>query len=223
MSKCYDEEGEQTSSTPVAKSKGYAPSELYISGSVSHFSPATDIYSLGATFYYLVTGLVPPDASLVSDEGINLSKFAGLSKPTRNAIEAAMQPRRKDRPQSIAEFLKILDGNYNAEDDDDVTDFDEHNSVRDGDTQKKIPNPAPKTSWLKWTVSAVAGLLIVFGLISFLHKADSECYQATGSINGHEYVDLGLSVKWATCNVGASSPSDYGDYYAWGETNTKAN
>ncbi len=38
----------------------------------------------------------------------------------------------------------------------------------------------------------------------------------------HEYVDLGLSVKWATCNVGASSPEDYGDYYAWGETETKS-
>ena len=37
----------------------------------------------------------------------------------------------------------------------------------------------------------------------------------------HEYVDLGLSVKWATCNVGASTPEDYGDYYAWGETETK--
>ena len=40
-------------------------------------------------------------------------------------------------------------------------------------------------------------------------------------INGHEYVDLGLSVKWATCNVGAEKPSDYGDYYAWGEIETK--
>ncbi len=44
----------------------------------------------------------------------------------------------------------------------------------------------------------------------------------TGKINGHKYVDLGLSVKWAACNVGASSPSDYGDYYAWGETQTKS-
>ena len=42
-------------------------------------------------------------------------------------------------------------------------------------------------------------------------------------INGHEYVDLGLpsGLKWATCNVGASSPEEYGDYYAWGETVTK--
>ncbi|MBP3454802.1 MAG: hypothetical protein J6K38_00900 [Alistipes sp.] len=38
----------------------------------------------------------------------------------------------------------------------------------------------------------------------------------------HEAVDLGLSVKWATCNVGASSPSDYGDYFAWGEITPKA-
>ena len=39
--------------------------------------------------------------------------------------------------------------------------------------------------------------------------------------NGHEYVDLGLSVKWATCNIGAEKPEDYGDYFAWGETMPK--
>ena len=42
--------------------------------------------------------------------------------------------------------------------------------------------------------------------------------------NGHEYVDLGLSsgTLWATCNVGATSPEEYGNYYAWGETTTKS-
>ncbi len=40
--------------------------------------------------------------------------------------------------------------------------------------------------------------------------------------NGHAYVDLGLSVKWATCNVGATKPEEYGNYYAWGETTTKS-
>ena len=44
----------------------------------------------------------------------------------------------------------------------------------------------------------------------------------TGTLNGYDWVDLGLSVKWATKNVGASSPSDYGGYYAWGETETKS-
>lgn len=42
------------------------------------------------------------------------------------------------------------------------------------------------------------------------------------TINGHEYVDLGLSVLWATCNVGANKPTEFGGYYAWGETSTKS-
>ncbi len=44
----------------------------------------------------------------------------------------------------------------------------------------------------------------------------------TGTASGYEWVDLGLSVKWATCNVGADTPEEYGNYYAWGETATKS-
>lgn len=45
-----------------------------------------------------------------------------------------------------------------------------------------------------------------------------------GTVNGHEYVDLGLpsGLLWATCNVGANAPEEYGNYYAWGETETKS-
>ena len=41
--------------------------------------------------------------------------------------------------------------------------------------------------------------------------------------DNHEYVDLGLpsGTLWATCNVGANSPEEYGDYFAWGETTPK--
>ena len=53
-------------------------------------------------------------------------------------------------------------------------------------------------------------------------KTAEEARSTTGTFKGHQWVDLGLSVKWATCNVGASSPSDYGNYYAWGETRTKS-
>ena len=52
-------------------------------------------------------------------------------------------------------------------------------------------------------------------------KFEAEESADSGSLNGHDYVDLGLSVKWATCNVGASSPEDYGGYYAWGEIEEK--
>ena len=47
--------------------------------------------------------------------------------------------------------------------------------------------------------------------------------EVTLTENGYEYVDLGLSVKWATMNVGATTPEGYGDYFAWGETTTKNN
>ena len=50
---------------------------------------------------------------------------------------------------------------------------------------------------------------------------ESEIDTGIGVENGHEYIDLGLSVKWATCNVGAETPENYGDYFAWAETKSK--
>ena len=52
---------------------------------------------------------------------------------------------------------------------------------------------------------------------------NSSSTTVSGTYNGHDYVDLGLpsGTLWATCNVGASKPQDYGNYYAWGETTTK--
>ena len=55
-------------------------------------------------------------------------------------------------------------------------------------------------------------------------EVDSFCIvdlPTTGEINGHGWVDLGLSVKWAGTNVGAYSPPDLGYYFAWGETSPK--
>lgn len=54
------------------------------------------------------------------------------------------------------------------------------------------------------------------------NKSDNtNLYAKTGVHNGYDYVDIGLSVRWATCNVGARSPDVYGSYFAWGETSAK--
>ena len=58
----------------------------------------------------------------------------------------------------------------------------------------------------------------VFGT---LKNIDSKVSEWKSSIVEPEYVDLGLSVKWATFNVGATKPEEYGDYFAWGETDSK--
>ena len=111
LSKQYDAEGNQTSSTPVGISAGYAPMEQYQQGGVKEFSPETDIYSLGATLYYLVTGCVPPQAAAIVDDGLP-ELPAHLSANVRKAIERSMEIQRKKRPHSMDEFVALLgDGN----------------------------------------------------------------------------------------------------------------
>ena len=65
----------------------------------------------------------------------------------------------------------------------------------------------------------------VYGEVkSFMTLEEEPEETISGTENGHDWVDLGLpsGLKWATCNVGANSPEEYGDYFAWGETTTKS-
>lgn len=67
--------------------------------------------------------------------------------------------------------------------------------------------------------------LLVIGFTA-CSKGDDETFgdreDNAGVTSKHEAVDLGLSVKWATCNVGANNPEEFGDYFAWGETEPKS-
>lgn len=106
ISKGYTEEGHQTSSTPVGISAGYAPLEQY-QQSLQDFSPATDVYGLVATLFYLLTGKNPPEASIVLNEGIG-EKPMNVSDTVWYAIEQGMNPRKKDRVQTVSDFLKMM-------------------------------------------------------------------------------------------------------------------
>ena len=107
LSKQYDAEGNQTSSTPVGISHGYAPIEQYKPGGVKEFSPQTDIYALGATLYYLVTGIVPPSATDLLETELDYPET--LSASVCNAIRQAMKVQKKERPKDVDAFLMLLD------------------------------------------------------------------------------------------------------------------
>ncbi len=71
---------------------------------------------------------------------------------------------------------------------------------------------------MKTTLKAIAAIMITTTLFVVLGCTKENIFYK------HEYVDLGLPSGnlWATCNVGADSPEEYGDYFAWGETKPKS-
>ena len=227
-SKQYDAASGENNTSLLGYTPGYAPLEQ-MRGDVRQFLPATDIYALGATLYCLLTGKRP------NNEEDDLVFPAGISAATRHAVEQAMEFRKKDRPQSVREFVALLDAAVKPVKPD------------------VVPNPAPvktkpakqpkvetvqieeiveggnkparrrKNLW-PWIIGGLLALAaVVAGIVYMINKPISlDDLTVSGSANGHDYVDLGLSVKWATCNVGAFSPEQYGDYYAWGETTPKS-
>ena len=106
LSKQYNNKGDATSSIMQAVSRGYSPIELYNVGSVSEFSPQTDVYSLAATLYFLLIGKVPPTPSEIIDAGFNFPQ--NINKQLKEAIEKGMESGRSKRPHSINAFIKLI-------------------------------------------------------------------------------------------------------------------
>ncbi len=106
LSKQYDSDGKQTSTTPTGISHGFAPIEQYNDGGVKEFSPQTDIYSLAATLYYALSGLVPPQATRLFDEQLTFP----ASVPPRmiGTISKAMSSGRRDRQATVGAFITDL-------------------------------------------------------------------------------------------------------------------
>lgn len=209
LSKCYDSEGEQTSSTPIGVSVGYAPLEQSRMGGVGTFSPATDIYSLGATFYKLLTGQTPPDASEVLNEGLPEMPDC-ISQKTQNAIIQAMDARKNKRPQNIEAFLALLDASNNPG----LQPLKDVSVLHDSNNGISLNN-AEKAVDCEETVLISSIEQKYTEIDNFLMSLGIKDTKATAA------VDLGLSVKWANCNIGSGSSGDKGGLYGWGDATGK--
>ena len=211
-----------TSTYLIGISKGYAPLEQNNDGGLLTFSPETDIYSLGATLYKLLTGETPPEASAVNENGLP-ELPQSVSGSVRAAIYAAMQPRRKDRPKSVSEFMNIL-GRVSGK----------LPPSPPPPSQPSLSGPVPprrKKRGYLWLALAFVLACVGVGLLIFPTENDNTeeavpvvaeyDYDVIGPYDFHKgvrYVDLGLSsgLKWAVCNFGASDPEECGAYFMWG-------
>ena len=101
--------------------------------------------------------------------------------------------------------------------------------VKQGNTVALSATPNEGYQFVNWTVNGEVVsttnpyTAIITSDTEFVANFEEQTTPTPGEENGHEYVDLGLpsGLKWATCNVGAASPEEYGDYFAWGETEPK--
>lgn len=142
---------EGTFITPVGVSRGYSPTELYRQHGVQSFSPQSDVYALAATLFKLLTGITPPEAIEVQDEGLPIAELQAknVSASVIAAIRLAMKGR-YIRTQSIDSFLLEVGGA----------------AGREGEISDSVPFRRPKS---KLSTSIKFGLgLVVLSLVGLL-------------------------------------------------------
>ena len=212
VAKQYDATtGEATTTTPVGRTPGYAPLEQYSLSGVSSFTPQSDIYSLGATLYKLVTGNTPPEATAMPKDAV-LPYPEDVSAPVRRAITAAMQSHKEDRPARVEDFLQLLHSqpkpkpSPKPKPDDDTTDIDDKPEVIVVDTEPKPVSDSetepPRRKWLPWGVG-VAVAAIAFVAVMLIPRTDPD--YVLNNPPEMVYVEGGTFTMGATSELGSDA------------------
>jgi serine/threonine protein kinase len=103
ISKNYDVQGHETTTTPIGMSDGYSPIEQY-QQNMEEFSPSSDVYSLGATLYFLLHGKKPISAVLRAEQEA-LFIDEKISPNVKQIIKSSMMISRRNRPRSMELFF----------------------------------------------------------------------------------------------------------------------
>ena len=217
-SKNMPQDGKELSTT-LAYTPCFAPQEK-IDYDMKNIGPWTDFYSLGATMYNLLTNKRPPNTTeLLKDKTEDMSEAlpfpVSVSTPMRHLVRQLMSIDLTKRTKSVEEIREIL-----------------INENFEKQLEENIPDEK-NIMFHKSFISLFLGIMAILFVI-YLKKdvfgpysPDENCGKKFTSCpdNNHPHaIDLGLpsGTMWACCNVGADKPEEYGEYYAWGEAQTKS-
>jgi len=206
-----------------------------------HIDYRSDLYSLAVSFVHLLSGRAPYDTNSSNDYTIRKGiveqplDMTGVPAIWRHFLEPYLAKDPQHRPALVQFGGQQATVTAKPVAENTMHDRSEETFVENA-KPSTVANPAPKPAKDKnsrrglWIGLGVAAVAVVIAIVVLLPKDDnsggktiSAQSKPSNTLNGHEYVDLGLpsGTKWATCNVGANNPEEYGNYYAWGETRTK--
>lgn len=196
LSKHYDQDGQPTSTLNLQGfSDGYAPIEQYMG--ISTFSPRSDVYALGATLYFCLTGKRPAKPDELTDNELADTLPPEVSEATRNIVAQATRIARSKRPADIAALFGVSateKTKEEPEEDVEVTHFETrtpvppvppvkprqqppaatdgptaYNRRPQGVTVSIIPEPQQRSrSWMLLLIPAIGLLIITVIIIMFI-------------------------------------------------------